>query len=60
IRWHSTDYAVESEIIANAWRSKLKYKEIPIKTIYLDKYKGTTPLHGFKIAYNLIKWRLIK
>lgn len=58
IRWTSTDYAMESEIIANAGKKRLKYKEIPIETIYSDRYKGTTVLDGIKIVINMISWRL--
>ena len=58
IRWQSTSYPVESEMIANAGRKKLKYSEIPIKTIYKEKYKGTTIFDGMKIILNMIKWRL--
>ncbi len=60
IRWDATDYSMESEMIANAGRHNLKYKEIPIETIYSDKYKGTTILDGIKIVINMILWRLIK
>lgn len=60
IRWKATDYSMESEMIANAGKQKLKYKEIPIQTIYTDKYKGTTAMDGIKIVFNMIKWRLFK
>jgi len=60
IRWKATDYSMESEMIANTGKNKLKYAEIPIQTIYSDKYKGTTVLDGFKIVFNMIKWRLFK
>ena len=58
IRWKSLEYSVESEIIALAGKKRLKYKEIFIKTIYSDKYKGTTILDGIKIVLNMIWWRL--
>jgi glycosyltransferase involved in cell wall biosynthesis len=58
IRWTSTDYAMESEMIANAGKKRLKYKEIPIETIYSDRYKGTTVLDGIKIVINMISWKL--
>ena len=35
-------------------------KEIPIKTIYLDNYKGTTPIHGIKILIQMIKWKTLQ
>jgi UDP-N-acetylglucosamine---dolichyl-phosphate N-acetylglucosaminyltransferase len=58
IRWSSTDYAMESEMIANAGKHKLKYSELKIKTIYADRYKGTTVLDGVKIVLRMISWRL--
>ncbi len=57
LRWKSLDYAVESEMIANAGRHKLKYREVEIQTIYSDKYKGTTVLDGIKIVLNMVLWR---
>ena len=58
IRWKSSDYSMESEMIANIGKRKLRHKEIPIKTIYADKYKGTTVIDGVKIVLNLFWWRL--
>lgn len=60
IRWKASDYSMESEIIANAGKKHLKYKAVPIQTIYSEKYKGTTIFDGVKIVYNLLKWRLFK
>lgn len=59
-RWKSNDYSMESEMIANIGKRHLKYKEIPIKTIYSDKYKGTTIFDGIKIVFNMFLWRLKK
>lgn len=58
IRWDACDYSMESEMITKAGRHKLKYGQIPLETIYLDKYKGTTVLDGMKIVIKLFKWRL--
>lgn len=58
LRWKATDYSIESEMIAKIGKYKLPYKEIPIDTIYSDKYKGTTILDGIKISFNLFLWRL--
>lgn len=58
LRWKATDYSIESEMIAKIGKYKLPYKEIPIDTIYSDKYKGTTILDGIKISFNLLLWRL--
>ena len=58
IKWKSTKYSVESEMIANVGRKRLKYKEIPIKTIYSDNYKGTTVFDGIKIVLNMLWWKI--
>lgn len=60
IRWKASNYSMESEMVANIGKRNLKYKEIPIKTIYTDKYKGTTIIDGIKIVCNLFWWRLSK
>lgn len=60
IRWESNRYGVETEMIAHTRTYQLKYTEVPIKTIYIDRYKGTTPLDGFPIVWNMIKWRFRK
>ncbi|MFH0867680.1 MAG: glycosyltransferase family 2 protein [Candidatus Woesearchaeota archaeon] len=58
IRWKAADYSMESEMIAKIGKYKLSYTEIPIETIYSDKYKGTTVLDGVKIVFNLLLWKL--
>lgn len=60
VMWKATDYSMESEMIANAGKKNLKYKEVPIQTIYSDKYKGTTILDGVKIVRNMIWWRITR
>ena len=59
IRWNASDYSMESEMIARAGKHKLKYKEVPIATIYSDKYKGTTVLDGIKIVVNMLWWKVL-
>lgn len=58
IRWRALDYSMESEMIANVGKHHLRYKEIPIETIYSDKYKGTTIIDGVRIVFNMFLWRL--
>jgi len=58
IRWNSSDYSMESEMIANAGRHKLRYSEIGIATITHDRYKGTTVFTGIKIVFDMILWRI--
>ena len=59
IRWNASDYAMESEMIAKAGKQRLKYVQIPIETIYSDKYKGTTVMDGMKIVFNMVWWRIL-
>lgn len=58
IRWNTTGYSAENEIIARVGIHKLRYSQIPIKTIYHDKYKGTTLLDGVKILLDMFILRL--
>ncbi len=58
LRWKASDYSMESEMIANMGKNKLKYVQVPIATIYADKYKGTTVFDGIKIVSRMIWWRL--
>jgi glycosyltransferase involved in cell wall biosynthesis len=58
LRWKASDYSMESEMIAKIGKHKLSYTEIQIKTIYSDKYKGTTIFDGVKIVLNLLMWKL--
>ena len=58
VRWNATDYSMESEMISRAGKQKLKYVQIPIQTIYSDKYKGTTIIDGIKIVLNMVWWKL--
>jgi glycosyltransferase involved in cell wall biosynthesis len=57
IRWNSNDYTMESEMIANAGKHNLKHTELKIRTIYPERYKGTTALDGIKIVLKMILWR---
>ena len=58
LRWNASDYSMESEMIARAGKQNLKYVQIPIETIYSDRYKGTTIIDGMKIVLNMIWWKL--
>jgi glycosyltransferase involved in cell wall biosynthesis len=58
IKWYSNDYSMESEMIANVAKHKLKYIQVPIETIYHDDYKGTTIVDGIKIFINMLKFKI--
>jgi glycosyltransferase involved in cell wall biosynthesis len=58
IRWQSAGFDADNEMIANVGAKRLKYTEIPIRTVYLDKYKGTTIIDGLKIGVRMVGIRL--
>ncbi len=60
IRWKASDYSMESEMIVRAGKARLRYIEIPIRTIYSDKYKGTSVIDGIKIVLYMVLWRFSK
>lgn len=57
VRWESTGYGVETEIVARTGKTHIAFCEIPIKTIYHDKNKGVTILDAVGIMGEMIKWR---
>jgi len=59
VSWNTHNYSVETEMIVNTGKNKLRYSEIYIDTIYHDKYKGTTIFDGLRIFFNLIIWKII-
>lgn len=59
LRWKSTGYEVETEMIVRMSQYELRYSEVDIDTIYLDGYKGTTALDGIKIFGQIVKWKLL-
>jgi glycosyltransferase involved in cell wall biosynthesis len=60
LKWNSPRYGVETEMVARLGihKNKLKYTEIPISTIYIDKYKGVSILDAVKILGNSLWWKL--
>jgi len=58
IRWFSTGYGVETEMLAKAGKHKLRCAEIPIKTVYLNKVKGTTIVDGIRIFLQMLFWKM--
>ena len=53
----SSDYSIESEIVAKTGKNKLRFTQLPIKTIYADRYKGTTIFDGINIVMKMLWWR---
>jgi len=58
IIWDSTRYGVETEIVARTGKNRLKFTEVAIDTIYLDKYKGVSILDAIGIFFNIPHWLL--
>lgn len=60
LNWESPRYGVETEIVARLgkFQSKLKWTEIPIDTIYQDKYKGVTLVQAIKILGETVWWKI--
>jgi glycosyltransferase involved in cell wall biosynthesis len=58
LRWESTDYAFASEMLVLAKRHGIRWETVPIRTIYLDRYKGTGIGDGVRIFRKLLSWRL--
>ena len=60
VKWETADYFMESEMVALTGKHKLKYDQIPIDTVYSNRYKGTTVIDGLKIIVKMLFWRLTK
>lgn len=58
VMWETNHYAVETEMLVEAGRNDVSVGTVPTQTIYEDEQKGTDPLHGIKIALNIVYWRL--
>jgi glycosyltransferase involved in cell wall biosynthesis len=58
LRWASTDYAMESEILVRTARARLRRTDVEIPTIYLDAAKGTRPSDGLRILTQMLRWRI--
>jgi glycosyltransferase involved in cell wall biosynthesis len=58
LRWEARDYSVESEMLVRMARNHLRFVEVPIATVYADRYKGTQPIDGVRILGQLLRWRL--
>lgn len=58
IKWESTGYGVETEMVIRVKKSGLSYCEIAVETIYFDNYKGVSILDAFGVFSNLIFWKV--
>lgn len=57
IIWHTTDYAVETEIATRVAKAKIPHKGVIIETIYHDLDRGMTILDILKLTTQIIGWK---
>jgi UDP-N-acetylglucosamine---dolichyl-phosphate N-acetylglucosaminyltransferase len=58
IKWNSQGYFVETEMIINTLKHKIKYTETPVQTFYHNKYKGTTVLIGMGYFIKMLEVKI--
>lgn len=58
ISWVSNGYSVETEIVAMAGKYGLKHCEVPVTTVYYDKFKGLTVTAGLEILFDILRFKL--
>jgi len=58
IRWDSVGYSVEAEIVAMTGKHGLRYCQVPVSTVYYDRFKGLTPESGIEILLDLFLFKL--
>ena len=57
INWESVGYGVETEIVVKTASLGLRYCEIPVKTLYYDRFKGVTFLDSLNILGDILRWK---
>ena len=60
LNWESTGYGLETEMVIKTGLYNLKYCEVPIETVYYDKFKGVTIIDALSILLSVLKWRIFK
>lgn len=56
----SMGYGVETEMVVESGRAGLKHCEVPVETVYYDKFKGVTIIDAFGVFINVLRWRINK
>lgn len=59
IRWEASGYEVEMEIAVHVARKRMKFRLLPIQTLYFDLQRGMNILDSFKAVGHLLslRWR---
>ena len=60
INWESTGYGVETEMVVKCARLGLKHCEVPVATVYYDKFKGVSVIDAIGIFFDVFRWRITK
>jgi len=60
LKWDSTNYEVETEMVVNLAKSKLTFTQIKVKVDYHDNYKGIGFSDAVITALKLFWWRIVK
>lgn len=60
IIWESSGYGVETEMVVMVGLRGIRYCEVPVETVYLDKVKGVSLIDSIGIFLNVIYWKLFK
>jgi len=58
ISWTSLGYSVETEIVAMTGKYHLKHCQVPVTTVYYDKFKGLTATAGLEILFDVLRFKL--
>lgn len=58
INWSSLGYSVETEIVAMTGKYRLKHCQVPVTTVYYDKFKGLTAIAGLEILFDVLRFKL--
>ncbi len=58
LRWESTGYGIETEMVIMTKKFKLKYCEVPVQSVYHDRSKGVNLIDAVEIFWEVIKWKL--
>jgi glycosyltransferase involved in cell wall biosynthesis len=59
LEWDSRDYAFATEMLVRGQRGSVRWATVPIRTVYLDRYKGTGLGDGVRIARKMLRWRIL-
>lgn len=60
MKLESVGYDIETEMVIKTKQFGLKYCEVPVETVYYDKFKGVTILDAVGIFANILKWKIFK